>query len=82
MYIYIYIYIISYPPCKKGIRQAERRYQAVSLFYKENNEFIISYPLILTLNFKNDNKEIGYFFNFFNFFLFIIFIYIYIYIFF
>ena len=30
------------------IRLAERRYQAVSLFYKEDNEFIISSPPLPT----------------------------------
>ena len=45
-----------------AIRLAERRYQAVSHFYKEDNEFIISSPL-LALNFNND-KEIEYFFSF------------------
>ena len=45
---------------RSSIRRAERRYQAVSLFYKDN-EFIISSPL-LTLNFNNDNF---FFFPFF-----------------
>ena len=55
------------------IRLTERRYQAVSLFYKEDNEFIISFPL-LTLNFNYDNKEIGLsFFSFFNLIVFICF---------
>ena len=30
----------------RAIRLAERRYHAVSLFYKEDNEFIISFFLI------------------------------------
>ena len=38
-----------------AIGRAERRYQAVFLFYKEDYKFIISSHL-LTLNF---NKEIG-----------------------
>ena len=65
---------ISYPLCKKGIGKpaiwhkggglvhygflTEPRQQAVSLFYKKDNEFIIRSPLLI-LNFDKHSKQIG-----------------------
>ena len=78
--------VISYPPCKKGVQPGicekpavSHEAEAVSLFYQEGNEFIISSPL-LTSNFNNDNKEIGYLFiyflkTFYHFFCFILYIF-------
>ena len=56
------------------IRLAERRYQAVSLFYKEDNEFIISFFFKLKKIYLKKNIYIYiYNFNFFFFFFLIFF---------
>ena len=58
-------YIISYPP---AIRLAERRCQAVSLFYKDNNEFIISFffKFKKIYIYKKKKKDLSIFLNFFS----------------